>query len=382
MPSLKAFWTSLVFLLVVHTSLANAFWFWRRHDPAILPASLQPTPTTDRHLQRRCKAKNGQTVLIAGSSPTAITTTSTTTSGSGSGSESGSGSDPSDVSSRAPDAVTNPALASTATSLSTVSSAPSASGPSSTPATTGGKVGFPWLGGGNLSSFVTSNTKYTYNWDVTWVDGAQQLGLEYLPMLWNSSQANVQKFQNTVKAGYAKYVLGFNEPDLAQQANMSPQQAAQAWIQYIEPLRSQGYSLISPVGSGGPQGKQWMTEFLQACNGGCTLDGMAVHYYGTSAQSFIDYVSDTYNTFQVPIWVTEFACEDFSGQNIQCTWDQTVTYYQSTITWMEAQSYVVAYFAFGPLANMVDVNPYNQMLNTTTGGPSSPLGVDYINVSW
>ena len=152
MPSLKAFWTSLVVLLVVHTSLANAFWFWRRHDPsevAISTASFQATPTADRHLQRRCRAKNGQTVLIAGSSPTTT---------SGPGSNTGSGSNPSDVSSRAPEEVTNPALASTATSISTVSSLPSNS-PSSAPTTTGGKVGFPWLGSGNLSSFVTSHTK-------------------------------------------------------------------------------------------------------------------------------------------------------------------------------------------------------------------------------
>jgi len=287
-------------------------------------------------------------------------------------------SDSASGSSTSPTPFSNPALSNTQTSISTVTQTPSKV-PSNGPYTSGSKVGFPWHGDGDLSSFVTNYTKYIYNWGVAWPDGAKQLGLEFIPMLWNSSQTNVEIFKNTVKPGYAKYALGFNEPDLGQQGNMSPELAAQVWQESMNPLSNDGYYLISPAVSGSPQGKVWMTNFFKACNNNCIIHGMSLHYYGTSAQDFISYVQDMFSTFGQPIWVTEFACEDFSGKNQQCTADQTVDFYKTTISWMEQTGYVAGYFAFGPLANMVDVNKDNQMLED--GKPNS-LGLKYINVAW
>ena len=36
---------------------------------------------------------------------------------------------------------------------------------------------------------------------------------------------------------------------------------------------------------------------------------MALHWYGVDPQLFIQYLQLWYNTFQKPIWVTEFACQ-------------------------------------------------------------------------
>ena len=52
---------------------------------------------------------------------------------------------------------------------------------------------------------------------------------------------------------------------------MSPEWAAQVWIENIEPLRHQGYQLISPATTSAPTGIDWMRRFLDACNGRCTV---------------------------------------------------------------------------------------------------------------
>lgn len=39
------------------------------------------------------------------------------------------------------------------------------------------------------------------------------------------------------------------------------------------------------------------------------FDGLALHWYGTSAKEFTDYLVSFHNDFGLDIWVTEFACQ-------------------------------------------------------------------------
>jgi hypothetical protein len=87
-------------------------------------------------------------------------------------------------------------------------------------------------------------------------------------MLWGPSQVNT--FSQVVTVGYAQYVLGFNEPDKPNQADISAQEGVALWLQYIQPLASQGYTLISPAPSQAPTGMQWLKDFFDECDG-CTV---------------------------------------------------------------------------------------------------------------
>ena len=65
-------------------------------------------------------------------------------------------------------------------------------------------------------------------------------------MLWSTNRGHDgNQFLN--QAAGAKVVLGFNEPERGEQANISPADAARAWKEYIEPLRAQGARLGSPA---------------------------------------------------------------------------------------------------------------------------------------
>jgi hypothetical protein len=71
-----------------------------------------------------------------------------------------------------------------------------------------------------------------------------------------------------------------------------------------------------------------------------------LHFYGTEPQDFINYVTEVYNAFKIPVWVTEFACQNFGGGE-QCTAEQVQNFLQTVTEWMDKTTYVDAYFAFG-----------------------------------
>jgi len=121
-----------------------------------------------------------------------------------------------------------------------------------------------------------------YNWSPNKVQGADALGLEYVPMFWGTKQ--IDSFKNLVKPGYARHALGFNEyvcllfdaiiifhsfqrPDHAGQAALDPGYAASLWKQYMEPLKNSGYTLISPAVTSGASGIPWLKSFFGACQG-------------------------------------------------------------------------------------------------------------------
>ncbi|KAF8914104.1 hypothetical protein CPB84DRAFT_1627798, partial [Gymnopilus junonius] len=261
----------------------------------------------------------------------------------------------------------------TPTPTPTHTAAPS---PTPTPASSGGgKVGLGWANGDNpsLKNFVTSKVSAIYSWSPWKPAGSDALGLEFAPMLWGTKQ--IGDFTNLVKPGYARWALGFNEPDISGQSNLDPGYAASLWQQYLEPLKSHGYTLVSPAVTSGPGGKTWLQNFLGACQG-CNVDEIAIHWYGTDPQAFISYVQGFHTTFGKNIWVTEFACQSFVSSVPQCSKEQVQNFMDTVTGWMDSTPYVSKYFAFGVMTNMQGVNTLNQLMGTD--GQPTPLGWDYL----
>lgn len=247
--------------------------------------------------------------------------------------------------------------------------------PASSGSTGGGKIGiaFPLSDPGPLKYFKTNKVQYVYTWSPWCPEGAAQLGYACVPMLWGWKQ--VSDFQRLVVKGYATHVLGPNEPNQDTQSAISPQDGANMWRTYIDPLKDQGYRLISPACTNAPSGIQWMQAFHSACQG-CTVHAHALHWYGIDAQAMIDYLNQYHAAFpDQPIWVTEFACQDFSGQNQKCpnVWD----FMGKVQSFMDNTPWIEAYFAFGVMYDMFNVDPANQLLGGN-GQPNS-LGYYYIN---
>ena len=106
------------------------------------------------------------------------------------------------------------------------------------------------------------------------------------------------------------HLLGFNEPDRPDQANMSVDQAIAAW----PTLLKTGLRLGSPAPSDGGLG--WLYEFMEkADRQGLRVDFVAVHYYRAvsdpgdgraAAAQFKAFLQDIHNRTKRPIWITEW----------------------------------------------------------------------------
>ncbi|KAE9399142.1 hypothetical protein BT96DRAFT_994259 [Gymnopus androsaceus JB14] len=107
-----------------------------------------------------------------------------------------------------------------------------------------------------LGDYKTDKTNVIYTWNVSAPSNAKSLGFTFVPQFWGPAFAS--SFSSTVVAGYAKYLLGFNEPNEPGQSNLDAETAAALWKQYIEPLKAKGYRLGSPATSSDPNGLSWM----------------------------------------------------------------------------------------------------------------------------
>ncbi|CAE7187980.1 unnamed protein product [Rhizoctonia solani] len=241
------------------------------------------------------------------------------------------------------------------------------------------KAGLGWGGGGNISQFEGHEVNWYFTWSPqSWVvpPPAQ---LEFVPQLWGDR--DVQSFTSVVNttsisANGWKNLLAMNEPELPAQANMTAQDGVNFWKTHLEPLKSTGIRLGSPATTSGPNGKKWMQEFLALCAGTCTVDFLALHWYGNVAQEFITYLEDFHNTFQLPIWVTEYSCQNFVN-GAQCTYEEIVQFLNTTQTYMDQTPWVERYAWFGAMASLPNnVNQLTALMNPS--GIINDLGRQYI----
>jgi hypothetical protein len=69
----------------------------------------------------------------------------------------------------------------------------------------------------------------------------------------------------------------------------------------------------------------------------------------------IEYIEDFHNTFQRPIWVTEWACQNFNGGS-QCSMDDIEMFLNTSQSFMDQSDFVERYAWFGAMENMQGVN--------------------------
>jgi Glycosyl hydrolase catalytic core len=168
------------------------------------------------------------------------------------------------------------AVASSAVSSSPVAAASSSSSGSSS----GGKRGLAYNDLQYTTAFKGTKVSWAYNWIET--SGNLGSGFEYVPMLWGTASTWTSSWQSNAKAAIAAgttHLLGFNEPDLPAQANLSPAAAATGYKTYMSDMFGGGsIRLGSPAVTNGaaPMGLTWLSSFLSACSG-CQVDFVAIH---------------------------------------------------------------------------------------------------------
>jgi len=116
--------------------------------------------------------------------------------------------------------------------------------------------------------------------------------------------------------------------------------AVQIWRQTIVPYRTNHkLQLLSPaVTSNEATGLPWLAQFMAAVPD-VKPDYIALHYYGTDSTAFETYVTQVYNLYKLPIYITEVAS---TASDIN-----SVTTFMTNITaWCDKQSWVAGIFWF------------------------------------
>jgi RNA polymerase sigma factor (sigma-70 family) len=168
-----------------------------------------------------------------------------------------------------------------------------------------------WSFDGVDTALARSGAGWYYTWS-TAHDGISGPG--FVPMVWGAGSVDAGSLARARQAG--PYLLGFNEPDMSGQANMTVDQALALWPK----LTATGRILGSPaVAYGGDTPGGWLDRFMSgAAARGYRVDFVAVHWYGgdfttpDAVAQLKRYVEAVHNRYHKPVWLTEFALIDFS----------------------------------------------------------------------
>jgi hypothetical protein len=167
---------------------------------------------------------------------------------------------------------------------------------------------FPWRWSGKkgIAGDITQNLniRWFYNWNL---DQNSAPDLEYVPIRQNRYWPDLNQ---DWRARGATHLLGYNEPDHADQANMAVADAIASWPD----LLASGLRVGAPAVSDG--GLSWLYSFIdQADAAGLRVDFVPVHYYRCygnaadpdgAATQFYNFLKGIYDRVQRPLWVTEW----------------------------------------------------------------------------
>ncbi|KAF5022857.1 hypothetical protein F66182_5090 [Fusarium sp. NRRL 66182] len=211
------------------------------------------------------------------------------------------------------------------------------------------------------NSLLTSNNSeiaWYYTWSL-WPSDQIGSSLTFLPLIHgldDASDSDLESRLNRLPES-STHLLTFNEPDGETDTGgsaISAQEAAQAYLEYIVPLRSwtnsrsREWSISHPSVTGSPRGLEWLREFNESCydidDDGCPTDFIAVHWYGdaTGLENWLQTLREFYDEIapDAPFWITEMALP-------QADEDATFSMMNESLSSLDERDDVEAYAWFG-----------------------------------
>lgn len=188
-----------------------------------------------------------------------------------------------------------------------------------------------------------------YNWGPSNDQMPGPSGVEFVPMIWGAANATDGTLSKV--KGEGGVLLGFNEPDMAGQADMTPARALELWPK----LQATGMRLGSPaVAWGAADSGRWLDQFMAgAKQRGYRVDFIALHWYGADFSSAAvghlrSYLQAVYAKYRLPIWLTEFALIRWDSTGTHYPTDaQQVAFINGATDLLQSLSYVERYAWFG-----------------------------------
>ncbi len=179
-------------------------------------------------------------------------------------------------------------------------------------------------------------------WHYSWGSRANFFAPPFVPMIRNAAvldQDAIGIVTRQLAQTNTKHLLGFNEPDVTAQANMSVDKAISLWPK----LQATGLRLGSPatVAPSSP----WLADFMaKAKNKGLRVDFITMHIYAwPNATDFLNKLNMLHDKYGKPIWVTEYAVADWGATAANpCKYSRAETedFMRATVAGMRAMPFI------------------------------------------
>ena len=230
------------------------------------------------------------------------------------------------------------------------------------------------------------NSTWVYKWNAS---QNTTLDWEYAPMAWMYSGASDTAVTSYIGKYNSTHVMGFNEPDACDgQSGQYPSGPTNeklcnpdVAVAYYKNLMKTGMRLVSPATREGGYGTtQWLYTFItKATAQDVRIDAIAVHWYDwggvldgnasndSAAQIFARfqaYITNFQNTFNLPIWITEF------NANPARSSATNAAFMALALPWLETQNSVERY-AWFPYNTTTHYYGWDESLNGGNGGQTN-----------
>ena len=172
---------------------------------------------------------------------------------------------------------------------------------------------------------LSKGISWWYNWSTSPDKGVAttfaQTGVEFVPMVWGQQGGppDPATIEKQIPKG-SKYILGFNEPNFASQANITATQAAALWPRIMQIAKDLNLKIGSPAPNycagacNDTDPIHYLDAFFAACTG-CQVDFIAAHWYACDGPALTHYLG-LLKKYNKPIWLTEFSCMDAGDHSV------------------------------------------------------------------
>jgi len=210
-----------------------------------------------------------------------------------------------------------------------------------------------------------SGVSWLYNW-LPEPGCALPEGVEFVPMIWGKK--NLPDIDKVI--GRGKVLLAFNEPERKKQGNITVEEALEAWPK-LEATKMRLGSPAPAAGGASPGG--WLDRFMTgAKERGYRVDFVCVHWYGgnydpdAATRHLHTYLSAVHERYQKPIWLTEFALNNYKEGEAPATAAEQQAFMVKALPMLDALPFVERYSWFVFSSNRKD-KPHNWYLLTAEG---------------
>lgn len=192
--------------------------------------------------------------------------------------------------------------------------------------------------GGDARMHRLFGAHWYYTW---WAGGDGSKDAKFVPMVKRGSDvANLGAIE---RMQGIDHVLGYNEPERADQGNTTLEKGLELWPKLAALAEKKNLRLGSPAPSSDGKGMKWFEDFMkEAKRRKLKVDFIAVHWYRSrDPDAFEAFVKDLAKTHRLPVWITEY--NGWSG-----TERENHNFLKKTLRFMERSKDVERYAYFEP----------------------------------